>query len=160
MLTISSLSERFKSLNTDKVIDESLNETKDELLKINNEQLYDGKTNKAENIFPTYLEDPFFKTKEAAQRYSDWKDRITPNPKREKGVPNLFINGMYHNSRRIELSDDRFIFTSGVQIGIDIERKFKNIDGLGGEYKKKYLDENLGPTVQKKISNFTGLSFK
>jgi hypothetical protein len=44
--------------------------------------------------------------------------------------------------------------------GPELEKKYKNIFGLGKDFKKDYLVNNLGPSVQEKISNFTGLKFQ
>src|SRR5258708_7633887 len=102
MTTFIDLKKKFEALNTDKIITKIMDDTQVQLLEENKEQMYDGKLKTGGNITPSYLEDPYFKSRESAQRYSDWKDRITPNPERESGVPNLFINGKFYDSLKID----------------------------------------------------------
>lgn len=148
MLTISSLSEKFKTLNTDKVIDESLNETKDEFKAINKSQLKAGKTNTGENVAPKYRR----------KKYALAKNQMNPLP--GLGNPDLFLTGAFYEGIGVEVGKDVFDIISKDEKGPELENKYKDIFGLGNNFKKKYLDEDLGPTVQKKISTFTGLKFK
>lgn len=148
MLTISSLSEKFKALNTDKVIDESLNETKDEFKAINKQQLKAGKTNTGENVAPKYR----------SRKYASAKNQMNPLP--GLGNPDLFLTGAFYEGIDVEVGKDVFDIISKDEKGPELENKYKDIFGLGNNFKKKYLDEDLGPTVQKKISNFIGLKFQ
>lgn len=130
---------------------ESLELNIDEFARKNREQLYDGKKSDGQDLSPTYLEDPYFKTKEAAQRYSDWKDKITPNSKRKKTVPNLYINGAYYRSRSVQVTGDTIVYTATFK-GAEMENKYgKEINGLGGEYKEVFIEETLSPTFKAKV---------
>lgn len=133
-------------------------EENEELIEdLNTDQLYDGKDAKGRDLSPTYLEDPYFKTPEAAQRYSDWKDRITPNPDRKKGVPNLFINGRFHDSISVEVSKKSIKFSSSDSSAFKIESKFTNdIYGTTDESKKE-LFKVVKPAFLKKIKEFVKL---
>lgn len=138
----------------------SLEQTKDALLDLNRDQLYDGKTREGKDLSPTYLEDPYFKTREAAQRYSDWKDRITPNPLRKSAIPNIFINGKTYSAFEAGVSGQNVFFKANVPWGADVESKFSDkIFGLGGVYKEEYLNESLGPVFRQSITSITGLKF-
>lgn len=160
-MTILELYNRVSQLDTDKIITESVDETKDVILASNKEQLLEGKLSTGADISPTYQEDPFFKTPEAAQRYSDWKDKITPNPNRKPGVPNLFINGFFHNSIKIELQGDAITYSSNVALGGKIQSKYgDNIYGLNANFKSQYLDNYLSPLIRQQIESFTGLKFR
>ncbi|HEY4112188.1 hypothetical protein [Puia sp.] len=137
-----------------------MDQSKDELLERNKNQMYDGKTRTGEDISPSYLEDPYFKSPEAAQRYSDWKDDITPNSNRKPGVPNLYINGAFYRSLRIEVSGEVIITDSSFPEAADIERKFTTkIFGLGGRYKADFLSDFLKPVFREHIMAATGLNF-
>jgi hypothetical protein len=138
-MTINPFITKLQSLPINDLADESVTETADNYVGLNNEQLYEGKTNDGPDITPGYLDDPFFKTKEAAQAYSDWKDRITPSPKRKKGTPNLFINGFYHSTRKIKVVNGSIQYLSDFPDAPDIEMKFKNLDGLNPSKKPIYL---------------------
>ena len=138
------LSELISAVNNVKINDvcsDAVAQTKDDLLKINKEQLYDGKLKTGADLSPTYLDDPYFKTPASAKRYSDWKDQITPNSKRKSGVPNLFITGVFYDSLSISISGLDIKTDSSFHSASDIESKFStDIFGLGGEYKEEYLD--------------------
>jgi hypothetical protein len=161
-MTIPSLYQKLQTLEaqTDQVITNSLEQTKDALLDHNRDQLYDGKTRDGRDLSPTYLEDPYFKTPEAAQAYSDWKDRITPNPKRKSGVPNIFINGTTYNALEVGIVGQNVFFKANVPWGANVEGKFSDkIYGLGGVYKQEYLKESLGPVFRSSITSIIGLKF-
>lgn len=138
------LSELIAAVNNIRVNDicsDAVADTKEDLLRINKEQLYDGKLKTGADLSPTYLDDPYFKTPASAKRYSDWKDQITPNSKRKSGVPNLFITGVFYDSLSISISGMDVDVDSSFSKATDIESKFSTaIFGLGGEYKEDYLE--------------------
>lgn len=121
--------------------------TSDILVEENRDQLYDGKDRLGRDITPSYLDDPYFKSRESAQRYSDWKDTITPNPNRTKGTPNLYIVGTYHKSIKIDVSGTSIIYKASFR-GPEIEAKYgENIYGLGGSRRLKYTEGVLKPVL-------------
>ena len=67
-------------------------------------QLWDGKTGEGKDITPSYLDDPYFATKEKALAYAKWKASITKNSNRNFATPNLYINGFFHSSLFIDNS--------------------------------------------------------
>ena len=135
-------------MKVEQVCEGAVNQTKEDLLSLNKTQMFDGKTKTGQDITPSYLDDPYFKSRESAQRYSDWKDSITPNPKRKKGTPNLFIVGTYHNSLEIKVGNGQIDTRSSFVKASSIEAKFGgDIYGLGGEYKEEYIGDNLAPAV-------------
>lgn len=147
MLTISSLSEKFKALNTDKVIDESLDETRDPFEKLNIDQMKRGFRKDGKQIVPDYINTDYAKKKQ----------RMNPLPK--FGTPDLHLTGSFHDQLNAIAEGEVIKIFSNDEKGPELENKYKDIFGLGNNFKKKYLDENLGPTVQKKITNFVGLKF-
>lgn len=158
-MTIKGLYRKVEQIDNDKIIGNAFENTVDDLGLINKDQLLAGKNNKGQDITPSYFDDPYFKSKEAAQRYSNWKDKITPNPKRNPGTPNLFINGRYHNSRKVVMSGDRILYDASY-LGKEINQKYSGqIDGLGGEFKKEFIKNSLRPALNKEITAATGLKF-
>lgn len=161
MNTIANLLRKFETLDTDKVSERAVDQTKGQLLDENKAQLFAGKLNTGQNLTPTYQEDPYFKTPGAAQRYSDWKDRITPNSDRESGVPNLFINGTFFASISIVVDGQVISFDSSFAPSIAIAQKFTdNIYGLGGKYKAEYVDDDLRPVFKVGMEQATGLKLQ
>lgn len=158
-MTIKGLYRKVQKLDTNKIIDNVLEENIDALNEKNKEQLLAGKNRLGEDISPSYFEDPYFKTPAAAQRYSDWKDKITPNAKRKRGVPNLYIDGTYHRSRKTTISGDTITYSADF-IEQEIELKYGDtINGLGGEFKNDFLNNNIRPVLTKEITAITGLKF-
>jgi hypothetical protein len=163
MSTIIEVAERFRKLsqNIEKQISTIIDDTKEEIVKKNRQQLLDGIKSDGTEITPSYLNDPYFKTKEAAQRYSNWKDKITPSNKRKSGTPNLYINGFYHNSIKLDVKGEIFKIQSTASIGNDIERKYgENVYGLTTESTKAYISETFYPLFKQYIENTTQLKLE
>jgi hypothetical protein len=161
MITIAELIRRISSVNLRTLTVESIDDTKEDIVVKQREQLFDGKLSTGEDITPSYLDDPYFKSKESAQRYSDWKDKITPNPKRKKGTPNLFINGYYHNNIYVKVGKDEIVYDSDADFSDKVEQKYsKKILGLEDERKSEYTFQNFWPVLKHKLEGITKLSFK
>lgn len=133
-----------------------MRENKDALVEYNKEQMLEGK-NRFGSDLPSYLSDPYFKTPEAALRYSKWKDKITPNPKRKSGIMNFYIVGRYHNSITATINSGRINYDATF-LGREIESKYGDeMYGLGGEIKKDFIKEKLRPVFNQKVSDAIGL---
>jgi hypothetical protein len=156
MGTILSLKRRFESLDTGQIASNSVAQTTDKLMEINNKQLLDGINKFGQDIAPSYFNDPYFKSPESARRYSEWKDRISPFSKRRSGVPNLFIDGTYHKSRSARVEGDRIIYQSTSPKAQSISEKFDGLFGLATPYKPEYI-KILRPVFISVIRKETGL---
>jgi len=119
-------------------------------------QLYDGKNNKGEDIHPLYTEDPFFKTSGQAQGYIKWKQKITPNPRRNPNAPNLYINGYIHrNVIIIEVNGDLvFAINSNVNFGNEILRKYDDLLGLYPANQEKVDNEIIIPAIWELLEKY------
>jgi len=158
MGTIASLQRRLKGINVANMASKSVDNTKQYYMFQNNLQLYDGKFNDGSDIHPNYLEDPYFKTQQQAIGYAKYKRRITPNPKRNFYTPNLFINGFYHDSRKIDVEGQRIIFNSDAQFASSIDIKYgPKLDGIYGKYKRLYVEIDLFPEFIKNFKSESGL---
>jgi hypothetical protein len=120
------------------ILDQTVDNTKDKYLELNKEQLLEGKNRFGQHLAPTYFNDPYFKSPESAKRYSDWKDRITPNDLRPSGVPNLFITGVYHSTIDITVDPGKITIAASFGAANDIEKKYPGIYGLDSDSKIKY----------------------
>src|ERR1044072_1903301 len=148
MATIQAFKNRLISLKkqTEEVAATSIRKTGANLVQLNREQMMEGKRRDGKDISPSYFEDPWFKSIESAKAYSEWKDRITPNSKRKKGVPNLFIVGTFHNSISIDVTGESIKFNSDFYAAADIERRFTGmIYSLNVEKRTVYVREFLRP---------------
>lgn len=159
-MTVRGLYNKLIAIDHDEIARKTIEGTEVEIKEYNLQQLLDGKTNEGIDISPTYLEDPFFKTQEQAQAYSDWKDRISPRSNRRPGVPNLYINGYYHSTIKVQVEGDKISYNSTYGEATDIESTFKNIYGLSPESKKKFVPFVLRPMFNFLIQQATGLKPK
>lgn len=163
MNTIIDVAERIKnlSIHIEKEVSVIIENTKEQILIKNKQQLMEGIKEDGSEITPSYLNDPYFKTKEAAQRYSNWKDKITPNNKRKPGTPNLYINGFYYNTIKINVRGEKIIIESKESIGEKIEKKYGDaIYGLNEENKQSYIKETFFPALKTYIEETTQLQMK
>lgn len=163
MNTIIDVAERIKNLalHIEKEVSVIIDNTKEQILIKNKQQLMEGVKEDGNEITPSYLNDPYFKTKEAAQRYSNWKDKITPNSKRKSGTPNLYINGFYHNSITINVRGEKIIIESKESIGKKIEQKYgDSIYGLNETNNQLYIKETFFPALKTYIEETTQLQMK
>lgn len=130
---------------------EALQESDDRILSLNRKQLFEGKKSDGLDLTPSYFDDPYFKTRESAARYSAWKDKITPNSKRKSGTPNLYINGFFHNRIEVIIDERGLRFTNDWEKTKDIKEKFgPNIFGLNSDSKVE-LNKTAAPLM---ISKF------
>jgi len=159
-MTIRGLYNRLQQVDVDKIAQETMEGSEEELRQYNLQQLLDGKTNDGSDIHPTYLEDPFFPTLADAQAYSDWKDKISPPSNRKKGVPNLYINGWYHRTRKVEIQGDKIIYSSSYGDEHGFDEKYKNLNGLNPDSRSKFIPFVLRPVFKHLIENATSLKMK
>jgi len=157
MGTIKGLYRKVQSLNVAEVATDAFGSVIGDFTEDQKNQLYAGKTKDGVDITPLYINDPYFKSAESAQRYSDWKDKITPNPKRTSGVPNLFIIGTYYDSLKITISGQMISFVSSFFAAENIAQKFKGIYGLGGDFRLEFIKDSLRPAFMAAIRKKTGL---
>ena len=101
------------------------------------EQLEAGESGNGRDLYPTYLNDPYFNEpgpwKGRARQYMRWKERITPPlqgeklflPPRPASVPNLRIRGDFHESIYAKPTGKGLLIgTSSTPLGTDIEEKY------------------------------------
>lgn len=158
MATIRGLYNRVKAFDAAAAAQRAMADTVDDLMVENKAQLFDGKLRDGNDLSPTYLTDPYFKSPLAAQRYSDWKDTITPNSNRKRGVPNLFIDGTFYRSWSIGINGDMVRYQASFSESGSILAKFGALlFGLGGLYKRAYLQRSLRPSFSKQVYLGIGL---
>lgn len=111
-----------------------------ELVDLNRAQLLYGRNTDEQLLTPTYLNDPYFKTKGEAQAYYRMKKGLEAAHKAEikyrlnypdkpSDTPNLIVNGvLVHNPMHIErVGDDEFMISiSNPELENDLNRKYNN----------------------------------
>jgi hypothetical protein len=151
---INEIREALERVNIHQAAVESIVETSEEYLHLNKNQLWAGKKASGADITPSYLDDPFFKTRKQAEAYASWKQRITPNPERNKYAPNLYINGFFYESLQIAVGVD-ITFTGWPEV----LQKYDDIYGLTPEHQPGYNFDVFLPVFANKLSEQTGFVF-
>lgn len=160
-MTLHELQRRLKPFSLEVEVADSVNETKEAMLSLNRMQLLRGLNKDGEYLSPKYSEDPFFKTKESAKRYSAWKKKIEPiKTDRPEDVPNLYIVGVFHGEIDVNANANEYTFTNHASFASSVEGKFKDIYGLTPESKSEtYIPDYLLPAVQKRVTSKLGFKF-
>lgn len=159
-MTLHELQRRLSRFDLLKLLSESANESKERIADYNREQLLLGLDSNENYLSPRYSEDPFFKSKESAQRYAQWKNKIEPKRDKPFDVPNLYITGRFHNSIEVEVGPTEIGLFSDDANSIGIEQKFTtDIYGLNNESKREYIPKHLLPILKNKITGKLGLKF-
>lgn len=160
-MTLHELSRRLRGFDLIAEVADSVNETKEAMISLNRMQLLRGLTKEGEYLSPKYSEDPFFKSKESAKRYAQWKKRIEPiKTDRPEDVPNLYIVGVFHSKIDVEANASEYTFTNTASFASGVEGKFKNIYGLTSESKSEtYIPDYLLPAVQNRVTSKLGFKF-
>lgn len=130
------------------------------------EQLYSGLNGNDKPLRPTYLNDPYFKSRESGKWYKNargymmWKNRERPpyasswlgTPRRSPETPNLIIRGDFYNSiTAVPFDKGLRIGSVGISFSDDIERKYGQAIYKVGSYARKYFIEKY---VKKGIEDY------
>lgn len=121
-------------------------------------QLLEGKAANGENLRPSYSEDlqpgGFFKSRESAKRYADWKLTISYPAQvgRDPDTPNLYINGKFHSELDLKVGDSAMMVDGSTAYADRIMDKYgKQNFGLTDENCNILAKDYLYPTLIKKI---------
>lgn len=124
-------------LDYNQLISNYVEKNKDFIIQLNREQLADGFDSDG-GVLMRYVDDPYFKTREKAIAYQNWKEKISKSTTKPKEVMDFFITGYFHNEIFIKIQDDSFIIDSNADFTQSIERKTKGKTfGLTEENKEK-----------------------
>lgn len=121
---IKNRAQKIIQLDADAILQQILDDPtlQDEIVKLNQQQLLEGKGQNDDNL-PRYDEDNYFKTYEAARVYESWKLKISPNPNKDPGVMDFFINGQFHSTLKVVNAPKAFVIHSDSDIADDVQNK-------------------------------------
>ena len=88
----------------------------------NKQQMTEG-LNIDGNFFMRYVDDPYFKSREKAIAYQNWKSKISKSKSKPKEVMDFFINGYFHNSLDVQFNSDSFELNSNAYFENSIQSK-------------------------------------
>ena len=130
------------------------------------QQLFDGKASNGEDIRPYYSEDVqprgYFRSRESADRYAQWKLTGIPYPwrgNRNPDAPNLYITGKFHEELGVRFLPDMIVVGAKTHYAANIVAKYGlGTFGLTGDIWGVILRENgvYGDVMQSIINEFNG----
>lgn len=121
-------------------VSRALSYTSNEYTDLLKQQLLKGKGSDGQDLKPGYLEDPYFKTRQAAINYAVWKQKTTPSIGRNLNAPNLFITGYYHSKLKVFVNDTGLSIDNLAPFGEEVNRKYNGkATVLGGEFRRQYI---------------------
>jgi hypothetical protein len=127
-------------------------ESEPSIVELNKEQMFEGETNEGKDIRPKYSENPYFKSKKSADKYAEWKMKITPGKRRKKDVPNLFIKGDFYDSIYVEKAEEYIESKTNTALGQKVTSVHKNVLGLN-KSSLKILAENIKEPLINKLKD-------
>ena len=142
-MTISSLLENAKAVQSGlqcSLVREVLQMHGTEIVEQQRIQLLEGKNSHGKDIHPFYTEDikprGWFKTRESAQRYADWKQTISYpySVRRNPNAPNLYITGVFHDDLGVDFGSDAVAIIPDTAYAANIMSKYgRGMFGLSME---------------------------
>lgn len=144
MATIGTILNKFKALSEPEVIAETFERSVDAYSDENKKQLFEGYNREGKRL-----------QRYASNKYARVKNEMNPVP--GLGNPDLFVTGAFTNSRRITISGNHIVTDFSDSKAPDLLQKYSDIDGLGGQYRKEFIDKNIRPTFRQIIREKTNL---
>lgn len=146
MGTLRNLSERFQlALDAyDQTLQETIEETKGQIITYNQQQLYSGITSNGSKITPQYGTPSYAKIK-----YND-------NPSAGLGTPDLYLYGDFYNGMGVVVNQKSFVTSSSDSKAGKLELKYgSEIYGLDAQNSTSYSLESVRPILFAKIKSQT-----
>jgi len=156
MATILDLSENLTAINLLAIAAVLTERNAPEIVKRVKNQLWDGKKPDGSDITPSYLDDPYFKTRKQAEGYANWKMKISRNSMRNKYAPNLFINGYFYSTITVTGTEKFEVVSTWGEVG----KKYADALGLSIEHGSEIIEGFIRPQFEEIVEDITGLKFK
>jgi hypothetical protein len=126
------------------------------------EQINAGQDGDGNDLAPSYLDDPYFKTQEQAVAYASWKWRLAKDfgigqgggiyPARKFATPNLNINGYWQSHIRLQ-AEQGGVFSNSVGFSSGIESRYNKPMRLNRTGLRYYADNYFRRKFQTNINN-------
>lgn len=146
MASIFGLLRKVENLNTDSIIEAAMEDTVSQFAEKQRRQLTDGFGSDGNRL-----------KKYSNAIYAAKKARLNPIP--GLGNPDHKLTGDYHRGIYMTVDGDKVRTGSFDNKQPYLEKRDPKSLGLGGEYKSEYLEFDLSPVIQRKITDVIGLSF-
>lgn len=164
MGTIRAIKDRYREAfnSLPETLSNTVQSTQDVIIDLNRDQLLYGRDAKGDELRPTYLDDPYFKSFEAAKAYfiDKWRrnkylllnmtfTKVQLFPDKDANTPNLIhsTGRLFFNDFRINVGGNKYTVWSDGPAALDIERKYGAVYGLAPESRKYYYYGWLRPAI-------------
>lgn len=137
MASIKALYKRVKALRSDEVIQQTLEEKKEDYLDENRKQLYEGFDREGNRL-----------RKYRSAKYARVKNQMNPRP--GLGNPDFYVTGAFYRNRTVTVQGGELITNLNDPKSEDLLKRDPDIIGLGGPYKIEFMGM-LHPAL---INNF------
>ena len=136
-----------EALNLKEVVLEAIEDHKEEYVKLNLQQLYDGLNPEGEKITPEYVQGP----------YRRKKARMNSAP--GEGTPDFFLDGNMYDETHAEVDEEEIEIKSDVEYAQYNEERWGDAEiwGLDETNHDEFVNEILQPLIIEKVSEQTGL---
>lgn len=148
MSTIAEIWGNLESLDLTGIVTEALEEQKQDYVKKNLDQLYQGLNPEGGKIDPEYKDGP----------YRRKKSRMNAAP--GDGVPDFYLSGTMHEQTTAEVEGEELVIGSPVEYQKYNEARWgdNQIWGLTEENHEEFVFEQLQPIIIDKVSEQTGMT--
>jgi hypothetical protein len=143
MATITEIMKRLEGLDVMQAAADSIDDTREDLIRHQLEQMFAGQNSKGREIKPFYRPSTIARKRKKGQP----TDRVT-----------LKDTGSFYGGVFVDVRKDTFVIDSTDPKSAAIAERYKNIFGLAGQFKVDYI-RDLSPVFNSKIENVTGLKF-
>jgi hypothetical protein len=147
MTTPGDMLDALEELNLKEVVLEAIEDHKEEYVKLNLEQLYQGLNPQGEKITPEY----------APTYYRKKKARMNPTP--GEGTPDFKLSGDSYEETHAEVDQDEIEIKTETEYFKYNEERWGDAEiwGLDPDNHQEFVQEILQPLIVEKVSELTGL---
>jgi hypothetical protein len=136
-----------EALNLKEVVLEAIEDHKEDYVKLNLAQLYEGLNPEGEKITPEYVQGP----------YRRKKARMNSAP--GEGTPDFKLSGDLYDETAAQVDEEEIAIGSDVEYAQYVEQRWGNAEiwGLDSGSHDEFVNEILQPLIIEKVSEETGL---
>jgi len=138
----------FEALDIKTVVLEAIEDHKEQYVKLNLEQLYQGLNPEGEKITPEYVQGP----------YRRKKARMNTQP--GEGTPDFYLTGGMYDQTHAQVDEEKIEIKSDVEYAQYNEQRWGDAEiwGLDPDNHEEFVQETIQPLILEKISEQTGMT--
>lgn len=148
MSTLAEIWDSLESLDLREVVADAIEEQKQQYVKMNLEQLYQGLNPDGGKIEPKYR----------SRKYASAKADMNPAP--GEGTPDFYLTGSLYEQTEAEVQGDELVIGSPVDYMAQLEGRWgpEELWGLTEENHEEFVHQDLAPLIIERVSELTGMT--